>query len=169
MVATDCLCLLTTSNVTNATKSETLILINLDLDCAATCFQWLLYATAHLWWFSNFIMPQRYLEGLWKQIIGLYSTFFEFVVCDEAQEFAFLKSFQNMLVYSAHLWTTDLTNLSLYCLLNRSNMYMHLYLHRFLFLSTLVLVSYMSIISFINHKLPDNKDFAFSYLEDLKT
>lgn len=114
MVAADCLCLLTTWNVTHATKSQILILINLDLDCAAMCFQWLLYATAHLERFSNFIMPQRHLEGLRKQIIGLYSTVFEFVVCDGAQEFAFLKRSQNMLVYSAHLRTTDLTNLSPY-------------------------------------------------------
>lgn len=53
-------------------------------------------------------------------------------------------------------------------LLNRSSMYRYLYLHRFLFHSTLVLVSYMSIISSINHKLPDNKDFALSHLQDLK-
>lgn len=47
-------------------------------------------------WFSNFIMPQSHPEGLWKQSVRLYSWLFEFVVWNESQEFAFLKSFQVM-------------------------------------------------------------------------
>lgn len=66
---------------------------------------------------SNGSQISSCLRGTWRayenRLLDSIPVF-EFVVCDEAQEFAFLKRSQNMLVYSAHLRTTDLTNLSPY-------------------------------------------------------
>lgn len=117
-------------------------------------------------WFSNFIMHQSHPEGLWKQTVRLYSWLFEFVVWDESQEFAFLKSSQMMPMLLVgpgwSLRTTVLDKFKFFRLLNIPSICIHICIgFCFNYILLCFILTCMSVISFINHKSPENKDCIF--------
>lgn len=130
--------LLTTWNVAKVTKSQTISINHRFRVCSNFCFQWLLYgqliSSGSLISSSR---PQRYLEGLWKQISpGLYSQFLSLVQM-KLKNLVFSEKFSKYARFTATFEeTTWPEKFKPLFLLNTSSMYRYLYLHRFLFHST---------------------------------